>query len=70
MHGSLSDVTDTLSSRGAMVLAAQIQNFWKNLGLEVKAWVEPIRAEDEDGTKLILFQVRSNILEALAACLS
>lgn len=71
MYGSLADVTDTMSARGASIIAAKIQRYWSNLGLEgVKVWTEPIRAQDEDGTSLVLFQVRSNITERLRACLS
>ena len=66
----LGNVPDSFTSRGASALALEIQMFWSGLGLSgVKAWIEPL-SMIENGTRVTLFQVRSNLCERILALAS
>ena len=56
---------DTFSRIGAARLATKIQVYWVSMGLsDVRAWTEPFTSIEE-GAKITLYSVKSNISDMI-----
>jgi hypothetical protein len=61
-----SPVSETLSQRGALILAKQLEKYWHDLGFPAaRFWAEPIGERFEKIGTYELYRVASNLVNGL-----